>query len=353
MGEVPRTGPRLAAIIGVTALLCCASPTVFAKALFESDETLAIVLELPVDDVLRDAKQKPTVDAKLRFVDDGVDTVLDISVTTRGKFRLRHCRYPPLSLSMKKKRAASTIFAGHRSLKLVTPCRGTAEYRRYLDQEYAIYRLYNLLTDYSFRVRKLQVTFRDANGRRKDETHGAFFIEPTKSVATRLGMETVKSHRITVSQMDPQQLSIMTLFQFLIGNTDWSALKGPGDENCCHNGKVIAPTNSAVGWVVVPYDFDQAGIINASYATPGEKLRIRSVRQRLYRGFCRNLEPMDATIALFNEKRVEIEALFANATERRGTNKSALKYIDSFYDIVNDTKKRARKIVDACRKTPG
>ncbi len=347
----PLHGP--AAFAGVAALLglCCLPLAASAAPLFESDETLPVVLELPVADVLRYAKDKPTVDAKLRYVEGDSETELSISVTTRGKYRLRNCRYPPLSLRIRKKQAASTIFEGQRRLKLVTPCRGTAEYRRYLDQEYAIYRTYNLLTDYSFRVRKLQVTFRDANGRRKDETHEAFFIEPTRSVAARLGMETVKIPRVTISQMDPQQLSIMTLFQYLIGNTDWSALKGPGDEDCCHNGKVISPANAADGWVVVPYDFDQAGIINARYATPGEKLRIRSVRQRVYRGFCRNIEPLDATIALFNEKRVEIEALFANATEKRGTNKSALRYIDSFYDIVNDTGKKTSKIVDACRDT--
>jgi len=346
-----RTGPKPAAIIRVAALLglCCAPPTAYAAALFESDETLAVRLELPVGEILQHAKRKPTVDAKLRFVEDGAETVLDISVTTRGKSRLQQCRYPPLSINLKKKQAASTVFEGQNKLKLVTPCRGTDTSKRYLAQEYAIYRAYNVLTDYSFRVRKLAVTFRDSNGRHKDQTHEAFFIEPVKGAATRLGMKTIKTPRVAVSQLDPQQLSIMTLFQFLIGNTDWSARKGPGTADCCHNGKVVAPADAKNGWVVLPYDFDQSGIINTSYATPSEKLRIRTVRQRKYRGFCLNTGQLDATITLFNEHRAALEALFGNASEKRSANKSASGYLDSFYEIINDPRKRTKKIIDDCQ----
>lgn len=348
-----QSGPGLAATVSVTALLglFCAPATTFAAALFESDETLAIVLELPIDDVLRHAKEKPTVDAKLRFAEDAAEIVIDMSVTTRGKSRLQQCRFPPLSINLKKKQAASTVFEGQNKLKLVTPCRGTKLYGRYLNQEYAIYKAFNLLTDYSFRVRKLTVTFRDTNGRHKDESHEAFFIEPLKAAAARLGMETVSTDTIAFTQLDPEQLSIMTLFQFLIGNTDWSARKGPGDKGCCHNGKPVAPIKSAHGWVVLPYDFDQSGIINTSYAVPSEKLNIRSVRQRLYRGFCRNNGQLDATIALFNKHRAAIEELFGNAAEKRSARKSVLRYVDSFYEIINDPRKRRTKIVEACQPT--
>lgn len=323
--------------------------TTFATALFESDETLAIVLELPVGDLLRHAKKRPTVDAKIRYLDGDAEIVLNAKVTTRGKSRLEQCRYPPLSLNLKKKHTASTAFEGLKKLKLVTPCRGSAVYQRYLDQEYAVYRAYNLLTDYSFRVRKLELTFRDSNARHKDATHHAFFIEPLPSAANRLGNEVIRSPRVKVSQLDPEQITIMALFQFLVGNTDWSALKGPGTEDCCHNGKLVGPKGSAGGWVILPYDFDQSGIINTSYAVPAKELRLRSVRQRAYRGFCRSNAQVNDTIALFNRHRVGIEALFGGASSNKGANKSALVYVKSFYEIINDPGKRKKKILDECR----
>ena len=76
------------------------------------------------------------------------------------------------------------------------------------------------------------------------------------------------------------------LFQYLIANTDFSVIRGPEGEGCCHNGRVIAPRGEQTGWIVLPYDFDQAGIINTDYSLPDRRLGIRVVTSRLYRGFC-------------------------------------------------------------------
>jgi len=339
---------RIVVLVGLLA----SCPFGFASPLFESDETLSIVLELPVKEILRHAKDKPTVDGQLRYNDANGELVsLDLSITTRGKSRLAQCRYPPLSLNLKKKQTVGTVFAGQNKLKLVTPCQNKPSYKHYLDQEFAIYKAYNQLTDYSFRVRMLEVTFRDSEGQRKDGVHEAFLIEPLKGAASRLGMQTVSTRSVGVSQLDPEQLSIMALFHYMIGNTDWSARRGPANEDCCHNGKVIGRPDATDGWVVLPYDFDQSGIINTDYSAPAEQLRLRSVRQRLYRGFCRNNGQLDATIALFNEHRAAIEDLFGGATARSATNKSAVKYLESFFDIINDPGKRQKKIVDACQRT--
>jgi hypothetical protein len=331
-------------------LACLSSSLAAAQPLFDSDEPLSVVLELPTKEILRQAQKKPTFDGVLRYTGiDGTEVSLDIAVTTRGKSRLEQCQYPPLSINLKRKQVASTIFAGQNKLKLVTQCSGSANYQRYLNQEYAIYRIHNLLSDYSFRVRMLEVTYRDSTGQRRDKIQPAFFIESDKQAAERLGMATIKADVVNTSQLDPEQLSILTLFQYMIGNTDWSARKGPGTEGCCHNGKVIVPPDSHNGWVVLPYDFDQSGIINTSYAAPSDKLPIRSVRTRLYRGYCRSNDYLDSTIALFNENRAAIEDLFASGPDGPSKNKSALKYLESFYEIVNDPKKRQKRIIDACQ----
>ena len=329
---------------------CLSSSLAATQPLFEAHEPLSVVLELPTKEILRQARKKPTFPGVLRYAGpDGAEVALDIEVTTRGKFRLEECQYPPLSINLKRKQVAATLFAGQNKLKLVTQCRGSASYRRYLNQEFAIYRIYNLLSDYSFRVRMLEVTYRDSTGRRPDQVQPAFFIESNKKAAKRLGMKTIKADVVNTSQIDPEQLGIFTLFQYMIGNTDWSVRKGPGTEGCCHNGKVIAPPDAQNGWVVLPYDFDQSGIINTSYAAPSDKLPIKSVRTRLYRGFCRSNPQLDSTIALFNANRGAIEDLFASGPDGPSKNKSALKYLKSFYEIVNDPKKRQKRIIDACQ----
>jgi len=164
-------------------------------------------------------------------------------------------------------------------------------------------------------------------------------------------MKTIKVDSVQVSQLDAHQLSIFALFQFMIGNTDWSVRKGPGTEDCCHNGKVVAPPDSCDGWVVLPYDFDQAGIINTRYATPSDLLPIESVRQRLYRGFCSSNDQLDTTIAWFNDSRAAIENIYGSGPDGSSSNKAALRYLRDFYKIVNDPKKRQKHIVDACQRT--
>lgn len=318
--------------------------------LFQSDETLSVVIELPVRDVMRHAERRPTVPGLLRFTDAaGAEVVLDVKLTTRGNSRLEQCAYPPLKLDLKRSQVASTIFAGQNKLKIVTQCRKSSTHLRYLDQEYTLYRAYNLLSDYSFRVRMLDVTFRDSAGRRRDEVHPGFFIESDGEAATRLGMTPVEVDEVDIPRLDSDQLSIFTLFQFMIGNTDWSVRRGPATEYCCHNGKVVGPPESDSGWVVLAYDFDQAGLINTSYALPSERLPIRSVRQRLYRGFCSTNAQLESTIELFNQERASIEELFINSATGAKGNKAALAYLRSFFEIVNDPGERQKHLLDHCR----
>jgi len=134
----------------------------------------------------------------------------------------------------------------------------------------------------------------------------------------------------------------------MIANTDWSMLRGPEGEGCCHNGKVLTEPGAHSGWIIVPYDFDQAGLINTAYAEPSDMLPIRSVRQRLYRGRCSNLGELDNTIALFNEKRAEIEAALTPAGLDDRIRKSQEKYLAAFYETINDPRKRQRSIVSKC-----
>ncbi len=316
--------------------------------LFEDQTILDVIIEMPMKTIVNDAADRPEVPGVLRYTDAGSEVALDFTMTTRGKSRLAYCRFPPLKLNLKKKQVKGTLFEGQNKLKIVTQCKSSKTFKRYLIQEYGIYHGFNVLTDKSIRARALSVTFRDSEGERDDDVQPAFFLESDKEVAQRLSMEPIKSPSINPAQLDSKHASIFALFQYLIANTDWSMLKGPGSDPCCHNGKVIITPGTSDGWIVLPYDFDQAGLINTGYSMPADGLGLRSVRQRLFRGRCRNLEHLDESIAQFNELRLQIEeALNPPGIDDR-SRKKALKYIDGFYEIVNNPKKRKKKIEDDC-----
>lgn len=319
--------------------------------LFEGGDTLDLVIEAPMKTLLGNASKNPVLPGYVRYVDaSGNEASIAIEITTRGKSRLEYCDFPPLSITFDRGELASTLFAGQRKLKIGTHCRKGAKYRNYLEQEFGIYKAYNRLTDYSFRVRKLNVTYRDSAKKRRDEMHPAFFIESDDEAAGRLGMAVIKSPRIRVSQLDARQASIYSLFQYLVANTDWDITKGPGNEDCCHNGKVIGPPGSNENWVVLPYDFDQAGIINTEYALPAPALGIRTVRTRVYRGECPHNKQLDETIALFNAHQGEIESALAPESLTKATLKSTLAFVQAFYATINDGEKLHSQIKSACLK---
>jgi len=320
------------------------------RPLFECDAPLEFILEVPTKTLLRRADDRPDLDGNLHYTDQhGNQLVFDVQVTTRGHSRLEICKFPPLSVSFKKKQVKGTIFAGQKKLKIVVQCRSGASYLDYLRHEYGIYKAYNVVAKPSFRVRMLNITFRDSQGKRKEDVHVAFFIESIREVADRLQLETVKLHKIPPVHLDAVNSSIYELFQFLIANTDWSKSKGPGDEACCHNGKVVREPDKDTGWFVLPYDFDQAGLINVPYAQPHERLPIRRVSQRLYRGRCEYLGYLDATIELFNRERQAIEAALASGGVSEKRQRNQAEYVAKFYEIVNDPELRERHIEGHCR----
>ena len=336
----------IVALVQATSVGC---PLDSDRPLFECDQVLELELELPLKTLKRKAEDRPELAAKVRYVDANGELVeFDAEVTTRGHSRLEMCRFPPLSLLLKKKAVKDTVFAGQKKLKIVMPCKAGNRYDDYLLQEYGIYKAYEVVADPAFRVRRLNITFRDAGKPDKTESHAAFFIESIKEVSVRTGLERVRENRVDPHRIDARNASTYELFQFLIANTDWSKIKGPGDEECCHNGKVLAPPGSESGWFVLPYDFDQAGLINTRYAAPDERLPIRSVRQRLFRGRCEYLHVMDDTIALFNDNRSAIENALAVDGLSDNRREAQARYVYRFFEIINDPGEREKHISERC-----
>jgi hypothetical protein len=335
----------------VTILLFCPGLCLAdSSPLFSSDKPLDLVFEFPVSTIVKEAEDRPVVEGKVHYTSEsGVPVSVGLMMTTRGKSRLEYCDFPPLSADFKGQDKDGTLFKGQKKLKIVTQCNPGETYERYLMQEYSIYLALNELTDQSFRVRKINATYRDSTGKKKDLVASAFFLESENELAKRIGMETLKISMINPKRIEPAHESLYSLFQYLIANTDWSNLQGPAEEQeCCHNGKVIVSPGSSEGWLVVPYDFDQAGIISTKYALPAEELGIRSVRQRVYRGRCINLNQLDSTISLFNGRRSVVETALLPEAVQGKVRESTIRYIDEFYKIINDPLQREKHIEKRC-----
>jgi hypothetical protein len=326
------------------------------KPLFQSDATLSITLAGPLRSIARDKSDDPDYrPAVLTFVNTaGAQQSFAIGLRPRGKSRRSPdaCDFPPLRLDLPKKDAVGTVFDGQNKLKLVTQCQTHDPkhvYEQNVLKEYGLYRVFNRLTPLSFRVRLVEVRYVDQDRGDAEATSFGFFIEDKADVAQRNGLQVADVVEVPPAQLEPQQTNRVELFQFMIGNTDFSLRLGPDGESCCHNAVPMLGSDGL--YRPVPYDFDSTGVVDPPYALPIKALHIKSVRQRLYRGHCEPRDVFEQTLDEFRTTQADLyAALLQPPGLSTGTARRVSAYLDGFYAIINDADQLQRKVLRICGK---
>jgi hypothetical protein len=267
--------------------------------LFESDEVLDITLKL---DISTFKKKKPDVDyldAVLSYYTEATDSVESkIKLRARGNFRKNLCDFPPVSLNFSKNDSSGGEFSGINKMKLVTYCK--RGYQEYVLRECLVYKLYNILTDNSFKVRLLRITYINTAKDGKPLTEFGFVIEPIESLENRTKTVEIKNVYLTQKNVDNAVMNRMAIFNYMVGNTDWSV-------PIRHNVLLMSSPESKNRdrAIAVPFDFDFSGIVGSDYASPFEGLGIETIKDRRYLGVCRTREEYVASLVEFKEKEEE------------------------------------------------
>lgn len=313
--------------------------------LFASNEPLKFTLIIDTKKLKSDESDDPEyTEGQLILDTDGVEKTFDIKARARGNSRrIGHfCTFPPIKLNFQKKSVTGTVFEGQDKLKLVAYCKDLDLNEAYVLKEYLPYKFLNCLTPYSFKVRLAEITYKDINDKGKDVTRYGFLIEDDDIMAARNGGQITEMLMSNHDRCERNALDIFTVFQYMIGNTDWWIAKPK-----IHNVKLVLLEGGNV--VPVPYDFDYCGIVDAKYAVTDEQLPIDNVKQRFFRGYCRFPGTYELVIDKFNENKDCIYTEINNLTELdEKYRKIIIKYIDDFYETVNDPKQLKRRIYDMC-----
>jgi len=341
--------PSVAAALLTATVLLAGGAYASDDSLFASNEPLVLRLEAPFS-AIKNTKSKPEyMDGKLKLQEGGVEKAFDVRVRARGHSRKEVCDFPPLLVNFKTSELKGSVLEGEDKLKLVTHCKATATFEQYLLLEYLSYRALNLLTDMSLRARPLTVTYYDTDRKREIDMRPALFIEDEERFAERKGLREVELQRIESKQYDRDALGLVNMFEYFIGNTDWSAALGSQGSACCHN---IVPYQRPDGVLVpVPYDFDSSGMVNTPYALPNERLKINTVRQRLYRGTtCESMADLESRFVKFDAVKPQLLALFSTSSGLdKGQAAGATGYINQFFDTRSDPKKVERAFRSGCK----
>ena len=247
--------------------------------LFDSDDVLDVEIRGPLWSLVqgkRDREEYPVVISA-----GGQD--LEIKARARGNSRLRLCRFPPLRLDFTGAATVGTVFEGLDRLRMVTHCnRSEGRSEDAALNEFAAYRLFNALTENSYRVRLLRVNYGDSDERLRslDKPYYGFVTEPDSRLGERLTSRYLDVTGVVYKRLDQAQVALMTVFQYMIGNPDWSLVTGDGEDECCHNVRLFDAGDS---WLTIPYDFDLSGLANARYRSSANVVQSR---RRVYLGLC-------------------------------------------------------------------
>jgi len=313
--------------------------------LFTGEDLFDIKLSGNLHDLLNDRSETPKYHPlQLSYrAADSTEISLTLAAKTRGHFRksMGDCIYPPLLLDFSNSPIpASSLFAGQHELKLVMPCRGD----EYVIREWLIYKLYNLVTEKSFRARLVRIELNDTKKKKKTNPFYGILLEEEEQMAKRNKLVSVYKKMLKMQQTESATFFKMAVFEYIIGNTDWSV-------QYQQNIKLIATDSLAIPYTV-PYDFDHAGMVDAPYAKPAEELLMRSVQERRYRGYCiTDMKQFEETIALYNQLKDAMYKIYTTCPllNDKYVN-SATRYLDEFYITINNEKKMKTAFGYPCDK---
>ena len=327
--------------------LCLAQGQNSAKnKLFDDTKPIELILQMDMQKVLSDKSKEPEYSPAflIHKIDSKTIQTFNIKIRARGKTRRisNICEFPPLKINFIKKSTKNTIFDGQDKIKMVTHCNESEDYQNFALLEYLVYKTYNNLTDYSYRVRMVNVIYKDVNQNYPDLIKSGFLIEDDELMAKRVSSNISDKKIWSPDSCDQAATDIFSLFQFMIGNTDWWI-------HTRHNVELISTEDNKL--IPIPFDFDGAGIINTPYAMPSPQLPIVRVRDRFFKSTCRTMDYSDyrQTIELFNQRKNAVfsmleEATFLDKKYRR----SSERYLNDFYEIINDPEKFSKYISQNC-----
>ena len=315
--------------------------------LFASSDVIQLTIKAPLSYLMRNRNAPGPVSGVM--IDAGGQN-LPINLQLRGITRrtAEICDFPPLRVDFTAPPPPTSVFAGQKRLKLVTHCRNSSAFQQYVLLEYTAYRLYNVLTPHSFRVRLATISYQSEDGHLIAQRPG-FFIEDLKDVAKRNGTgETHAPPRIEMAELNPADAARYAMFQHMIANHDWSMRAGPAGDECCHNAKLIGPRGAGTV-MAIPYDFDYSGFVNAPYATPPDQLKINDVKQRFYRGYCVH---NGQALAAAQQIRAAEPQLLATLSQTPGLDpksaQRAANYLGGFFADIATDQAIGGKILNRC-----
>ncbi|MBI1227290.1 MAG: hypothetical protein GC192_18810 [Bacteroidetes bacterium] len=269
-------------------------------------------------------------------------TKFSVRLRPRGKSRRMICEFPPLKLKFHKDSLNANGFESFNEYKLVTHCMENDGSEVNIIREYLVYQLFRLLTPYSFKASLAEITYRNTGKSFKKTTQLGIIIEDAESMAARNNCHTMSRKIIQLDSLHLNQEKIMSVFQYMVGNADWSYMMARNTELIQQEDGQIVP---------VPYDFDYAGLVAAPYARANAALGQKTVLDRVFLGNAKSYEELRVIFSYFKSKK---EAIISTIDDfdrlDMETKTEMINYLEGFFELIEDKNRVETEMLGVLKK---
>jgi hypothetical protein len=274
---------------------------------------------------------------------DEVAMRCEVRIRPRGKSRLKYCTTPPLKIDFTESGLQATSLRQLEKVKLVTRCREDYWFETYVLKEFLVYKMHNQITPLSYRARLAKILFVDTGNNGNQWENFGFILEETDAVGRREGLDEVEEPTHMVSKLNPDHALQLSMFQYMVGNTDWHLSIG-------HNLKYYKdPESEAKQLWAIPYDFDLTGMVKAVYAAPRGDLNQKNVKDRKFIGNKPTEDRLQKTILHFQNQKENLYRVVEEFEYLKSKDKKAMiKYLDDFFEILEDPEKIRQCFIEEC-----
>jgi hypothetical protein len=126
--------------------------------LFEKDDILEVSLEFDLAKFLKKPDRNQSFEGVMTIPVSETDTLnRKVTIKYRGESRYERCSFPQMRVTFKKPVYEVSDSGRIKKIKLVNQCNRGSSFEEFVIRECLVYKMYNVLTDTSYRVRLIDL----------------------------------------------------------------------------------------------------------------------------------------------------------------------------------------------------
>jgi DNA-binding protein len=293
--------------------------TIFEK--LTASEVAELTLETDLTVFVGQKKTNNYLPGTLRMKDG---KTYQVEVRARGRYRRKVSQIPPMKIRFSETELKAEKLDTLNEIKIALPYQISDQASEFIVKEYLAYRMFEKTSSLHFRARLVKLTLVDTNekGFGKKKTY-AIFIEDEEEVAQRLGCLPVDTFGLKPGDLEQQQAAMVSMFQYLIGNTDWDFMMQRNVQ--------LFKEKEGGKFFVLPYDFDFSGLVGAPYAVPSSESGLKSVRDRYLMANGLDAEAMKSATKTLKEREKDYYQLCRSKFVASDTKDGMTDFLGTFF----------------------